>query len=491
MKFFKRAVIVVLILAVMGGGTFAGYYYLKPGASKAAASSIAETTEVTRQSIVTVVSAVGTVEMEEERTLMFRSTGIVDKVFVERGDMVEEGQLLSQLDTSDLELALLKSKLELRQAEINLRQAKEGPTAEEILAAQSSLDSAIANYNDVMAGPSEEDITIASRSLREAEITLQDAQEAYDKVAWHSDIATLSQSSDLQTATIAYEVALAEYEQAIQGPTDAEIKSAEASVVQAQTSLDELLEGPDQDEIDLAQINVELAQMSVEDAELDIEQSELYSPIDGVVVSVDTDEGELATDTQTAMTLADITSLHIEAGVDELDIGSVQVGQSVEITLDALEGETLKGHVDEIITLPSEESSGIVEYTVRIVLDTPSDKLRPGMSADAAIEVERVDDVLVVPSSYLKVNMATGDTYVLVLGTGNMVTSVAVEIGVTDGTVTEITSGLEEGDVVVLQSDGDEEVVTTESSDDSEVDPRQMHQIMDGGGGPPAGGPGR
>jgi RND family efflux transporter MFP subunit len=378
--------------------------------------------------------------------------------------------------------------MELRQAEIQLKQEKEGADADEILAAQSSLESAIANYEDVLAGPSEEEIIVASRALKEAELDLQDAQYAYDKVAYLGDVGSRSESTELQAATIAYEVALAEYEQAVEGPTEAEIKSAEASVVQAEQTLNDLLEGPNEDDIELAQISVELAQMEVEDAELDIEQSELYSPIDGIVVSVDTNEGELASDNSAAMTLADISKLHVEAGVDELDISSVEVEQPVEITLDAMEDEVLEGHVEEIITLPSEESSGIVEYTVRIAIDTSTDKLRPGMSAEATIEVERVEDVLVIPNYYLKVNMTTGDTYVQVLGTGNSISNVTVEIGKSDGTVTEITSGLEEGDVVVLQSDGDYgEVVVTET-DEEEVNPGQMRQIMDGGGGPPGGG---
>lgn len=453
MNIVKRVVIISLVLLVTVGGSIAGYIFMQPHEYSIATDPSVEVVEIERQSLLTTVNAVGKIEMEGQRSLTFRSMGIVDRVFVERGDMVKKGQILAQLDTSDLELALKKAELNYDEAKLKLEQSKEGPEATDILSAQAAVESARAKYADVLTGPSEEDVTIAARELREAEVSLKDAQEAYDQVAYRGDVGLMPQSTNLENATIAYEVAKAKYDQAVEGPTDAEIKAAESAVVEAESSLEKLLEGPDDKDIAIAQLAVQRAQMEVENAKLSLEHAVLYSPIDGIIVETDIKEGELATDTKVAITLADISEFHIDINVDELDIVLLEVGQPVEISLDALEdGEILYGHVHEIAMLANASQSGVVEYTVRIKLDTRSDKLRPGMSADATIEVGRLEDVLTVPNRFVQLDRTEGKAYVEKMDDeGNTTKRVEVQLGQRNDRLSHVLSGLEEGDKVVLR----------------------------------------
>ena len=144
--------------------------------------------------------------------------------------------------------------------------------------------------------------------------------------------------------------------------------------------------------------------------------------------------------------IADLTSLEIDADIDEIDVANVQAGQSVDIRLDAFPGEKLGGKVVRLFPAASTQR-GTTTYGAIIELNPNNLKIRPGMGASLKIQTLENKSVLLVPNRALK-NVGTRKA-VHVVGPGAP-SDVIVETGSTDGNETEIVSGLSEGDLVQL-----------------------------------------
>ena len=216
------------------------------------------------------------------------------------------------------------------------------------------------------------------------------------------------------------------------------------------------------------------ARASLSQAQVDLEKAVITSPIDGIVIARSVDVGQTVSASVSAPTLfviaADMTEMQVNASVDESDVGRIAAGQAVSFTVDAYPNDTFHGTVGQVRLNP-EVSSNVVTYTTIVSAPNPELKLKPGMTANLTIEVDRRNDVLRVPASALRfrptpdvmkafdgsadVSIANkrpaGSTlWTFVAGT---LEPVAVTTGVTDGTVTEILEGpLVEGTPVVTRA---------------------------------------
>ncbi|MGL4651220.1 MAG: biotin/lipoyl-binding protein, partial [Caldilineaceae bacterium] len=283
-------------------------------------------------------SASGNLALVEERAVPLAVGGIVKTIAVEVGDAVQAGDLLLELDTTDLQRALAQAQLavesaqialddlnepataaDLAQAEASLAEAEQnladllaGPSAAEVAAAQSSLAAAQASYTELLAGPSAAELTQLQADLRKAEIALADAQRAYDQVAWRADASASSAASDLQAATIDYEKVQAAYSEATAAASTSSVQSALSSVSNAQASLESLSEsasaaeieaaeaqvssagadladlqtGPSARDLRSAEISLENALISLESAQRDLDAAVLRAPVSGVVTAL-------------------------------------------------------------------------------------------------------------------------------------------------------------------------------------------------------------
>jgi HlyD family secretion protein len=470
------------------------------------------------------VSAAGNVEVASQYSAMLRVAGIVIEVAVEVGDAVEAGDLLVAMDTVDLERAVQIAQLnlassqtsldklleaadpaEIASAQASLASAREnlvevqaGPSAEELAAAEASLAAAQERYQDLLDGPSQAELTQLAVSLHKAELTLRQAQDDYDRVAYRGDIGASQEAMALQEATIDYESTKAAYEEStkpasaadlqdalssIQNtkhqldvlrnqPTEADLASAEAQVASAESNLNNLLNGTNDADLESAQISVQKAQLDLEDAQDDLAQAQLLSPIDGTVLAVDVEEGQkINTDSLNAVTLADLTDLELNLLVAEVDIPKVKVGLPVEIAIDALPGQTFKGMVSKVQPV-SESSNGVVNYPVSIRLDDENlDRVLPGMTAVATILDESVEPGWLVPST--AVREFEGEHYVMKVQ-GEERVRVKVIPGEVQGEWTVVqSSDLQAGDKVVGQ-------VTSFINEDN-----NMRGFGPMGGGPP------
>ena len=165
---------------------------------------------------------------------------------------------------------------------------------------------------------------------------------------------------------------------------------------------------------DLAQVaaaraSIMQAQANFNTASANMRYTKITSPVDGIVISKEVEEGQTVAasfQTPTLFTVAeDLTNMRIETSVSEADIGKVKVGQDVEYTLDGYPDTTFKGVVTQVRLSPKTESN-VVTYTVIIGVENEDNKLMPGMTANVSIITDKRENVLTVPNAALKFTAA-------------------------------------------------------------------------------------
>ncbi len=239
-----------------------------------------------------------------------------------------------------------------------------------------------------------------------------------------------------------------------------QVKAARAQYEIAQDNLDEGVPGMSEDVLELqldiakaswetAKLNLEIAELSLESAELNLEKAVIVAPFDGVVSDIGITEGKEISTTALAtpaITLVDASEVEMRGFIDEIDIAIVKLGQEVNIILDALPDEEVNGEV-AFISLVSTTLAGVVSYDTTIALENPVAELRDGMSATAEVIIERRDDVLVIPNRAIWGTLANPKAVVLVDGQQE---EREITLGLSDGINTEVLSGLEEGEKVII-----------------------------------------
>ena len=502
-RYLSLAIIVVLVVGAVAGA------YLRFASQRVAAQSASDLPMATvqRGTLAATVNAAGNIAPAQEVTLNFQQTGTVSKINVQVGDQVKTGQVLAELDNGGLTLQLQNAQIDLKNAQDKLVQAKNPSTQQDIANAQAALDSAKASYNKLVAGASAADIAaaqagvasaqaaynaalktagagdnqlqVAAAAVESAQAALQTAQAAYDRVKSDPNIGMMAQSTTLQQATIAYQSALASYQQLqATSATNAnstvqqakaqlqqaqtnlanlknqvnqnDVIASQALVTQAQNNLDKLLAGPDTATLDEAQNAVDQAQIALKQAQLAVQQAQIVAPFDGVVTAVNITLGESASTASGAIQLADLNHLEIVVDMAEVDVPRIQVGQGAQISLDALPDAQLTGQVAEI-SPAGVLTQGVVNYPVTVALADPGAGVLTGMTANVNIVTDQRDNVLMVPNR--AVHTQGRQKLVTVLFEGQQM-QVPVQTGLSNDTMTEITSGLNEGDTVLLTSTG-------------------------------------
>jgi HlyD family secretion protein len=438
----------LIIVVLIGVGLF-----LSGGVVLAPTSSAQQPTPVPTITIrpatqVAQVSASGNVDLAVQQPVVFQVSGTVDSVPVQVGDTVKAGDTLAKLDTSVLEQAVAQAQLTVEQDQAQLDNLVAPPLQADVQAAQADLASAQAAYQNLLAGQTPDQITQLSATLVKAQIALQQAQQAYDQVAWRNDIGASTEAANLQSATIDFQSAKAAYDQATAPPTAADIASAKAAIVDAQDKLDTLLAGPNQASQRADELTVQQAQLNLASAQANLAQAVLRAPISGTVLSVDVQVGQMVSSGTEAVTLGDLSTLQVVVDVAEVDVPRIAVGQPAQISVDALPNTTFKGAVERID--PSSTSvSGVVDYLTTIRF-TSSDlsQIRPGMTAVATIVNKEVSSGWLVPQDAVHKG-SQGNDYVVVVQSGKQ-TQVIVTTGPTQGEFIVVFSPeLHTGEVVV------------------------------------------
>ncbi len=228
--------------AVLLGVVLVGFWLWRQSAANSP-STAERTAVVERGTLQIVVSASGRIEPARQVALTFGTPGLVTEVPVRIGDEVKAGQVLARLDTADLELSVRQAEASLRSAEARLAQLKAPPRPETIKAAEAAYRNALAQYLRLKNTPSPEDKAVAEANLKKAEVLLNRARAAYEPVSWRPDIGMLPQSLNLENATLDYEIAKANYDRTVKGPSPEELAAAWANVESAKAQLERAMSG--------------------------------------------------------------------------------------------------------------------------------------------------------------------------------------------------------------------------------------------------------
>jgi HlyD family secretion protein len=389
---------------------------------------------------------------EREANLNFQGAGTVASVPVKAGDRVKSGQVLAELDTTDLELAVRQAEIGLRQAEAQLRQLNEGPNASDVAAAVAALDSAKSAYAQVLKGSDKDQLAAARAQVEQARVALEQAQQAYDKIKDQPNAGMFPQSQQLQVATINYDTAQANYRVTARGANASQVAAAQAQVAQAESALDRLRRGASAAQVEVAQAAVDQAQLAIEQAKRRLDNARIIAPWDGVVTAVNAVEGTLAGGVGgPAIQIADTGKYHLDVQVDELDVADLAEGQTVTVEVDALPDQKLTGAVISIAPSAATSPTGGVTYKVRIDIDPTEAALRAGMSATANILASTRDNVLLVPNRTVQIERDSGQTFVERL-TDGIPQKVEVRLGLRTEQQSEVRAGLAEGDQVIIRN---------------------------------------
>jgi multidrug efflux pump subunit AcrA (membrane-fusion protein) len=352
---------------------------------------------------VPVVSATGVVVPEQWARLSMTGSGVVTEVAVEEDDMVDEGDLLVRLEGQEtLEAAISAAKFELASAEHALEALYKDT---ELMAAQAHQAMIIAKqevedaeeYLVNLQNPAPKvDIDQAKANLLLAQIRLDDAREdfePYEKKP-ESNKVRAAMFSKLVEAEKIYDGAVRLLNNLSGDASELDIAEAEADLLLAQEELavaerdyDIYKNGPDPDDVRLAEERVENAKVQLNAAVKALDDLQLNSPFDGTVNELYVKENEWIAPGQQVLLLADLENLRVETtDLNEIDVAQIEIGDKAIVTFDALPDVVVEGEVTRVAQKAAEGSG--VNYTVVILLDEIPEKLRWGMTAFVDIEVE-------------------------------------------------------------------------------------------------------
>ena len=394
--------------------------------------------EVVRGDLVVAVSGSGNIEVSDEMKLTFGVAGRIDKIYVEEGDKVNEGDVLARLETDALELALTQAQVAYVETRAAVTRAQVAITQAQVAlqTAEYNLDKAEDTYEWPELEVAYADIERARLSVENMQDKLADAIEN-DPGGDHSSLVTL-----LARAEANLFIVQGKLDAMLSGDDKEEVAIKKLQVQVAQESL-ELA----QQSLELAQQSPELAQQSLEQVQKQLNDATITAPFDGVVADVNVEEKDTVSTATTIIHIIDPSGMELKVDVDEIDVAEVKPGQRAIIEVDALPDLLLEGEVGSISLLPEEEG-GVIVFEVKINFDAPEGiGLRIGMSASADIVINERSNALLVPDRAIKKD-SQGNTVVEVM-VNEQIEERTVVIGISDGFETEIVNGLEEGEMVI------------------------------------------
>ena len=536
---WKKFAVAGVALVVAAG---VGWQMLSPGQSSAASATSYTTAEVTRMDVSSSITGSGTLEAADSYSVTTLIEGSILTADFEEGDEVEEGTILYTIDSSDASNSLEQAEISLNQAQRSYNNQLESQEDLTITAPVSgqvySIDVEVGD--DVAAGETVATIRDSQTMSLEVSFPADDASSFYvgqsATVTLDSTFETLTGTiskisgtdtvltgnvivrtvtidvsnpgglSTEQTASAAVGTATStasgtftyKEEETVTAQVSGEVSSirvSEGDQVSSGQTLIVLTSDDLDDSLQSASESLRNAEISLENQYENLDDYTITSPIKGTIVDKNYNAGETTEANQVLCTIYDLSYLTMTLSVDELDIASIEVGQSVSIVADAVEDTTYTGTVTKV-SVAGTSSGSATTYPVTIRIDE-TDGLLPGMSVDATIELASAEDVLAIPSAALNRGdtvLVTADSPSAANGTlvesttedGEDYYSVEVTTGVSGDDYIEIVSGLQEGDTVAY-------IPTSSSSSEMGMMggmPGGMGGGMPSGGGGMGGGPG-
>ena len=356
--------------------------------------------KVTRGDVARSVVATGKIQPITKVEVKSKASGIVEKLYVDINNQVKKGQQLAQLDQMEIQAQVEAQKAQLESSEANVGTFEANIEQDKVNAAAPDLPMYRATLDRNLEMQKE---GIVSRQ------TLDDANKDYQAALTRRD------SSKAQI-----------------GVDTAKLKQARAQVAEAQASLKQLEE--------------------------QLSYTTIVAPMDGVILSRDVEIGDavssilvLGSTATLVMTEGDVNEVYVDGKVDEADIAHVYLGQPARIKVESFRDRTFNGKVTKISPMGVEKDN-VTTFEVRVSINNPGGELKALMTANAEILLDEHKGVLTVPENavtYDSQKNASAEIPDKKQKDGTR--KVPVTVGLSNGSVTEIVSGLKEGDQVVLQ----------------------------------------
>jgi HlyD family secretion protein len=392
-KLFIWGGIVVALVLVIAIGVFAA----TRGGTKIDPTKLAK---VEKGDLAKSVVATGKVTPITKVEVKSKASGIVKKLLVDYGDNVKKGQLLAQLDKVEIEAQVAQSRASLDAAEAN-------------------LSSSAADFERAKVDAEGPDVPLLKR--------------AYDRAEGMAKDGVVSASA-LDDAEKNYEMSLNK-----QNVSKAQVTVLKAKIAQSRAVVAE-------DQANLKQLEEQLS------------YTDIVSPIDGIVLSRDVEMGDavssilvLGSSATLVMTLGDTSEVYVKGKVDESHIGKVYLGQPARIKVESFKDKTFTGKVTKIAPMGVEKDN-VTTFEVRVSINNPGGELKANMTANAEIMLDEHKGVLTVPEdAVIYDNKQNAFVDVPDSHQKDGFRKIPVAVGLSNGSVTEITSGVNEGQQVVLQ----------------------------------------
>lgn len=445
----NRWLVIVLILvglAIIGGAGYFGYQASQP--PRPTAVEAPPTIAVGHGDVTQTVTAPGQLVNTHQEAPGFAIAGRILEIPVKAGDAVKAGAVLARLDDTALQYALETAQTNLTSAQARLAKTKTPPSDASIAAARAAVASAQTAYSAAVSkyALKNDQITVAQANLEKMQIALQQAQAAYDRVAFESDIGMRPEAHALQQATIDYQSAQASYNLTAAEINDSAVQAAANGLAQARAALAALTAPVSPNDIAIDQAAVDNAELAVKQAQDARAQVTLRAPFDGIVQDVLAKEGDVVGAGTSVMQLLDPKALQVRSTVTEEDFPLVQTGQAAQLFFDAQPDLTVNGTVTSIIPLRDTSSTSPV-YPILVALENMPAGLAPGMTVDASVQIAKRENVLRLPRALVH---ARGDGSAQVrVWANNQIQDRTIQTGLRGDQYVEITNGLNDGDLVV------------------------------------------
>lgn len=418
-------------------------------------------------------------ELEQAQAKLARlQSGPEETDVVEARERVERARVALNSARTQLAGAKERARLDMETTANEVRNKQEEYSR--IYWENRELENALARGGDELPQEDKDEEAAALRAVEDAEMTLEQQRVAYEE-AQQEEITTLQEresdlreaqsnlddvlsgarTEDLAEARADVRRAQAGLEELTGANRSSGLEADRAGITEAQAQLEKLLVDPSASEIAKAEAAIARAEVAVKEAERDIEQATMLAPFAATVSRVNLQVGE-RTDGPSAegssadIVIADLSSMHVDVPVDELDVARIEVGQQVRVTLDALPDQELTGTVTNIAPTADKSDQGTTTYEVTVEIDMGDAPVRPGMTAVVEIVTVSKDDVVLVPRR--AVQTENGQSYVLIPVEGEPTEPGMpanerreVALGLSDRQFVEITDGLEAGEEILVQ----------------------------------------
>jgi HlyD family secretion protein len=450
-KFLKKYRVVLLLLFVIAVGAGA---FLMNRNRNAAAEGTYQTATIERGTLTATIGATGTVRAKQTAVLVWQAAGTVDTVNVKVGDNVPSGFVMAFLAKSSLSQNLILAEADLVNAQLTLddllnSDAALAKAAQDLAVAKQAVEDAQKDVTKLDFRRASDDLldqTQAEIDLANKQITF--AEDAYKLVKNRPDGDTLKAQAllNLTNARLDRDRKQATLDWYLGKPSEldaekyrAALALAQAQEADAQREYDRLSAG------NIAEITA--AQARIDAAQATLNLARIITPFSGIVTESYPLPGDQVGAGATAFRIDDLSSLLVDVNVSEVDINSVEIGQPVTMTFDAILGSEYNGVVVEVAQTGS-VSAGVVNFKITVELTDADAFVKPGMTAAVNITVKELVDVVLVPNR--AVRLSEGERVVYVLEDDQPVKKV-IRLGPSSDTTSVLAGGdVQEGDNVIL-----------------------------------------